>query len=305
MPEFDKVQDSGERQEFATGSVRDTATGKGRFDLISPVALRRLARHYENGAQKYGDRNWEKGQPLSRYIDSAIRHLYDFLEGSRDEDHLAAAAWNALAAIHTETMVERGLLPADLNDLPDSYLVQKPTPPTHVDITCLGDEYKKTLPPKSAPAVPPSPPPLRRICQFCYYAIVHITKEPCCTCYDDPGRPAWKPAERGPARPDTEPPPARPGYTECDGYSHCAYCKFENVSGTLPPCNTCMHVLRGHGDAWKPKDTSEPEPAPPPPRPRDCKTCLHKDKGGCEEPCEHCIHAPGLPSWEPKNVQTN
>ena len=37
------LDDSGERQQYATGAVRDLATGKGRYDLISPIALRRLA----------------------------------------------------------------------------------------------------------------------------------------------------------------------------------------------------------------------------------------------------------------------
>ncbi|HUX15613.1 MAG TPA: dATP/dGTP diphosphohydrolase domain-containing protein [Phycisphaerae bacterium] len=118
-PEFAAVADSGQREEFTTGSRRDTRAGKGRYDLIPPCAMARLARHYENGAVKYGDRNWEKGQPLGRYIDSAIRHLYKFLEGHREEDHLAAAAWNAMGAIHTETMIARGLLPAELDDLPN------------------------------------------------------------------------------------------------------------------------------------------------------------------------------------------
>jgi hypothetical protein len=119
MKTFEGVNDSGERQEFSTGSVRDTRTGKGRFDLIPPVSLKRLAQHFENGAVKYGDRNWEKGQPISRYLDSAIRHLYDFLGGDRSEDHLAAAAWNAFAAIHTEQKVADGELPVELNDLED------------------------------------------------------------------------------------------------------------------------------------------------------------------------------------------
>lgn len=118
-PNFDQVKDSGKRQEFNTGSVRDTQEGKGRFDLISPISLKRLARHYENGARKYGDRNWEKGQPLSRYIDSALRHINAFKEGNRDEDHVIAAGWNLLALAHTEEMIRRGLLPKELNDLPN------------------------------------------------------------------------------------------------------------------------------------------------------------------------------------------
>lgn len=120
-PKYDEVKDSGKRQEFLTGSRRDTQDGKGRYDLISPISLQRLARHFENGAKKYGDRNWELGQPLTRYVDSAIRHIYAYLEGKRDEDHIIAGAWNLLALVHTEEMIRRGLLPKELNDLP-SYL---------------------------------------------------------------------------------------------------------------------------------------------------------------------------------------
>jgi hypothetical protein len=51
-------------------------------------------------------------------LDSAIRHIYKHLEGFRDEDHLAAGVWNLLGAIHTEEMIERGLLPKELDDRP-------------------------------------------------------------------------------------------------------------------------------------------------------------------------------------------
>lgn len=116
-----EMKDSGERREFKTGAVRDTTTGKGRFDLISPIALKRLAVVLERGAKKYSDRNWEAGIPLSSFIDSAERHLNDFKEGKRDEDHMGQCLWNIHAFIHTETMINRGLLPKTLNDLPESY----------------------------------------------------------------------------------------------------------------------------------------------------------------------------------------
>lgn len=116
---FSEVKDSGCREEFETGSRRDTREGKGRFDLLSPFVLERDARHLENGARKYGDRNWEKGQPLSRYMDSAMRHMNKYLMGHRDEDHLAAARWNIAAIMHTELMIQMGLLPTHLNDLPN------------------------------------------------------------------------------------------------------------------------------------------------------------------------------------------
>ena len=55
------IKDSGERTEFQSGAVRDMSEGKGRMDLLPMCVLLRLARHYEAGSLKYGDRNWEKG----------------------------------------------------------------------------------------------------------------------------------------------------------------------------------------------------------------------------------------------------
>lgn len=117
LEDYTKVEDSGLRQDFSTGSVRDTRKGKGRFDLIAPYSLKRLAIHYENGARKYGDRNWEKGQNLSRYLDSAMRHLNTFIAGSRVEDHLAAVAWNVFSYMQTEKWIDEGRLPKELNDM--------------------------------------------------------------------------------------------------------------------------------------------------------------------------------------------
>ncbi|MGA1496055.1 MAG: dATP/dGTP diphosphohydrolase domain-containing protein [Rhodothermales bacterium] len=113
------LKDSGSREEFDTGSRRDTRSGKGRYDLMSPFILARDARLLELGALKYGERNWERGQPVSRFVDSALRHLMRYMEGHRDEDHLAAARWNIGAIMHMEEMVSRGILPPALMDLPD------------------------------------------------------------------------------------------------------------------------------------------------------------------------------------------
>lgn len=114
-----EIKDSGHRQEFSTGSVRDSEEGKGWYAHLSPISLERLAKHMEAGGIKYASRNWEKGQPLARFLESAVRHLYKYLEGHRDEDHLAAAMWNVHGLIHTEEMVRRGRLPAELDNLPN------------------------------------------------------------------------------------------------------------------------------------------------------------------------------------------
>ncbi|NIV32844.1 MAG: hypothetical protein GWN58_26380, partial [Anaerolineae bacterium] len=76
---YTEVEDSGDQTRFDTGAWRDMRAGKGRYDLISPFALWRLAVHFENGAAKYGMRNWEKGIPLHCYLDSAMRHITRWL----------------------------------------------------------------------------------------------------------------------------------------------------------------------------------------------------------------------------------
>lgn len=96
------IKDSGDRTEFTTGAVRDMHEGKGRCDLLPMCVLLRLARHYENGCKKYGDRNWEKGIPAHSFADSAMRHIFKYMDGQRDEDHLIAAIWNLCGLAWTE-----------------------------------------------------------------------------------------------------------------------------------------------------------------------------------------------------------
>lgn len=60
-----------------------------------------VAKHYEDGARKYSERNWEKGIPLHCYIDSGVRHYLKWLRGDTDEPHDRAFVWNMLGAIWT------------------------------------------------------------------------------------------------------------------------------------------------------------------------------------------------------------
>jgi hypothetical protein len=112
-----QLKDSGERRTTITGAQRDRAKGKGRFDLLPCTALERLAIHYEKGATKYADRNWEKGMPLSWLLDSAMRHIVKYMRGDNDEDHLVAAAWNLVSALEMESWACTGARPATLLDI--------------------------------------------------------------------------------------------------------------------------------------------------------------------------------------------
>lgn len=114
-----EVKDSGERQQFSSGAVRDTSEGKGAFYLIPFWGIEAVARIFEAGAKKYGDRNWEKGIPMSRVCDSGLRHAHKGTDGFTDEDHLAMAAWNFIVACAEREMVRKGVLPDEINDLPE------------------------------------------------------------------------------------------------------------------------------------------------------------------------------------------
>lgn len=70
------------------------------FEAWSNMFLQ-VAIHFEEGAKKYGENNWQKGIPVHCYIDSAVRHYLKFLRGDKDEPHDRAFCWNILCAIWT------------------------------------------------------------------------------------------------------------------------------------------------------------------------------------------------------------
>lgn len=74
-----------------------------RFDLIPPVALRRVAATYEEGAKVYGEATYiERRLPFSVVINHMLNHLTLYETGDRSEDHLAKIAWAALTLITLE-----------------------------------------------------------------------------------------------------------------------------------------------------------------------------------------------------------
>lgn len=110
------MHDSGKRQQFGTGAVRDAAEEKPRPELISPWAIIRIGNWLKLGAKKYGEGNWTKGMPFMRVIASLIRHTISYMLGKKKEDHLAAIATNAIFLMHYEEMIKLGILPSDLDD---------------------------------------------------------------------------------------------------------------------------------------------------------------------------------------------
>ena len=75
-------------------------TVKRGWDL--QTAMIEVSKHYEEGAKKYSERNWEKGINLHCYIDSGVRHYLKWLRGDTDEPHDRAFVWNMLGALWTQ-----------------------------------------------------------------------------------------------------------------------------------------------------------------------------------------------------------
>lgn len=106
------TRDSGKMAEYADGMRRDTSDGKPKFRLMWPEGIPfeeqlmyRVAMHYAQGGEKYGDRNWEKSstpESLAHHAEATERHLHKFLLGVEDgEDHAAAVVWGINAILLT------------------------------------------------------------------------------------------------------------------------------------------------------------------------------------------------------------
>ena len=113
-------------KEFDTGAVRSDEAENTRYDLISPIGLRRLAETYAEGAKKYSDYNWLKGFPASDLMNHLLKHCNQWLAGDNTEDHLAHAAWGLFAIMHFEETRK------DLIDIPARVKVDEITEKTEV-----------------------------------------------------------------------------------------------------------------------------------------------------------------------------
>lgn len=71
------------------------------FEGYIASTILEVSKHFEEGAKKYGEYNWQKGIPTHCYIDSAVRHFLKFIRGDKDEPHDRAFVWNILCCMWT------------------------------------------------------------------------------------------------------------------------------------------------------------------------------------------------------------
>lgn len=74
---------------------------EGRFDLIPAVAAFELAKVMEHGAEKYAPRNWMK-IPVDSHLNHLLMHVFAYLAGDRQEEHLTHALARAAMAVEIE-----------------------------------------------------------------------------------------------------------------------------------------------------------------------------------------------------------
>jgi hypothetical protein len=89
-----------ERVTATSGAVKADG-GKRRLDLVPVDPVLDVADVLTFGANKYADRNWEKGFPYGRPYAAAMRHLLAWWNGETNDpetglSHLAHAATNIM-----------------------------------------------------------------------------------------------------------------------------------------------------------------------------------------------------------------
>ena len=98
-----QIKDSGKREEFSGGMVRDTNENKIDYtNVLHGPMFKRWAQHLTKAKAKYPDQapgvpNWTlaKGEAeYHRFRESALRHFIQWWEGNVDEDHAAAVFFN-------------------------------------------------------------------------------------------------------------------------------------------------------------------------------------------------------------------
>lgn len=110
-----EIKDSGKRQSFEGGMVRDVTEGKVNWHRVADgPMLERWAEHLTKGNVKYpdvapGKPNWTLAcgeEEYQRFRQSAFRHFMQWYNEERDEDHAAAVFFNINGAEFTRGITE-------------------------------------------------------------------------------------------------------------------------------------------------------------------------------------------------------
>ena len=110
---------------FIYSAIAAFMYNKNSADGDTPIKMvLELSKHYEEGAKKYEERNWERGIPAHCFLDSGVRHYLKYLDKWEDEPHDRAFLWNMFGLIWT---LENH---PELDDLPKYVILNEETETT-------------------------------------------------------------------------------------------------------------------------------------------------------------------------------
>jgi len=99
--------------------------GKLRTDLLPPDVLEAMAQILTDGADRYGDRNWEQGMKWSRPYGALLRHILSWWQGEdTDPDSGRPHLWHALCCVSFLVAYEQRKIGQD-DRPPDSHQDKK------------------------------------------------------------------------------------------------------------------------------------------------------------------------------------
>lgn len=83
-----------------TTEGRKDDSGKLRMELLPPELLTATATVLGFGAQKYADRNWEKGMKWGRVFGALMRHMWAWWRGEKSDPETGYShLWHAACCI--------------------------------------------------------------------------------------------------------------------------------------------------------------------------------------------------------------
>lgn len=93
--------------QFPTGAIREVEGKPMPLKNLSFLALNQLNNYLAKFNHKYDAGNWKLGQDVETYLNAAMRHLikhianeYEQGKIEPEEDHLIAALFNLMGAVH-------------------------------------------------------------------------------------------------------------------------------------------------------------------------------------------------------------
>jgi hypothetical protein len=96
LEEFIITNDAAESFGTLLGYISVSKNIPAYTDKFKCLIKQMLATTLQEGAETYGDRNWEKGLPEENLKNHALNHIYKYMEGDKLERHLEHALCNLM-----------------------------------------------------------------------------------------------------------------------------------------------------------------------------------------------------------------